>query len=134
MRRAFVVAAFSSLFVVLLAPTVWAQDELDCSDFETQDAAQLVLDQDATDPNLLDEDGDGIACEEIDEAGGGGGDGNGQEAQGGRGNSDDEPRGGVESGLGGTAGSIPFMLLGAGAVIAAVLGGAVGAHRARSTR
>jgi hypothetical protein len=45
------------------APT--AGDTLNCSDFSTQAEAQAVLDRDRSDPNGLDGDGDGIACESL---------------------------------------------------------------------
>lgn len=37
-------------------------DDLDCEDFATQEEAQAVLDDDASDPNNLDPNLDGIAC------------------------------------------------------------------------
>jgi hypothetical protein len=37
-------------------------DDLDCEDFETQEEAQAVLDEDPTDPNNLDPNRDGTAC------------------------------------------------------------------------
>jgi hypothetical protein len=37
-------------------------DDLDCIDFDTQEAAQAVLDADPDDPMNLDPNGDGIAC------------------------------------------------------------------------
>src|SRR5918995_4043764 len=48
--------------------------DLDCADFPTQREAQVVLERDPSDPNGLDADNDGIACEEL-AGGGGGGDG-----------------------------------------------------------
>jgi micrococcal nuclease len=39
--------------------------DLDCSDFSTQDEAQRVLAQDPSDPNRLDGDQDGVACESL---------------------------------------------------------------------
>ncbi|MGH2772373.1 MAG: excalibur calcium-binding domain-containing protein [Actinomycetota bacterium] len=45
-----------------------AIDEFDCSDFQTQEEAQRVLDSDRTDPNQLDADDDGIACETLPRA------------------------------------------------------------------
>jgi hypothetical protein len=36
--------------------------DLDCEDFETQEEAQAVFDEDDSDPNNLDPNGDGIAC------------------------------------------------------------------------
>lgn len=73
---------------VAVATTFAAQDDeadLNCVDFETQEDAQAELDADATDPNGLDPNGDGIACallpsenddatsDDADESGGGGG-------------------------------------------------------------
>lgn len=37
--------------------------DMDCADFPTQAASQAVLSADRSDPNRLDADGDGIACE-----------------------------------------------------------------------
>ena len=37
--------------------------DLNCDDFDTQEEAQAVFDEDETDPNGLDADNDGIACE-----------------------------------------------------------------------
>lgn len=39
--------------------------DLDCSDFATQEEAQAVLHADPTDPNGLDSEADGIACEAL---------------------------------------------------------------------
>jgi len=36
-----------------------------CSDFSTQEEAQSVLDADSSDPNHLDGDSDGVACESL---------------------------------------------------------------------
>jgi hypothetical protein len=41
------------------------QDELDCSDFTYQEDAQDVYNADPSDPNMLDDDGDGVACETL---------------------------------------------------------------------
>jgi len=49
--------------------------DLDCADFATQQEAQAELERDLSDPNGLDADKDGIACEELAGNGGGGGDG-----------------------------------------------------------
>lgn len=46
-------------------PTDPPAQDLDCSDFATQEEAQAVLDQDPSDPHGLDADGDGIACESL---------------------------------------------------------------------
>jgi hypothetical protein len=42
-----------------------AQDVLNCSDFTYQEEAQAEYDIDPSDPNNLDADNDGIACEEL---------------------------------------------------------------------
>jgi hypothetical protein len=51
----------------VLAPVTPAQEgkDLDCADFQFQEDAQAVYDQDPSDPNGLDGDGDGIACEDL---------------------------------------------------------------------
>lgn len=46
------------------------EDQYDCASFGDQEAAQAELDLDRTDPNNLDPDGDGIACEDYDYGGG----------------------------------------------------------------
>jgi hypothetical protein len=75
--------------VMTMAPAVAAQGgDLNCSDFPSQSAAQAEYDSDPSDPNGLDRDDDGIACEG---AGGGGLDAS-------------APQGGVGTGAGGTAG------------------------------
>jgi Excalibur calcium-binding domain len=52
---------------LLPAPVAPAQQggDLDCADFQFQEDAQVVYDQDPSDPNGLDGDGDGVACEEL---------------------------------------------------------------------
>ncbi len=53
----------------MLTPAALAQDVLNCKeDFQFQEDAQAVFDQDPSDPNKLDEDrspDDGIACEAL---------------------------------------------------------------------
>jgi len=39
--------------------------DLDCKDFATQEEAQAVLNEDSSDPNGLDADNDGVACEAL---------------------------------------------------------------------
>lgn len=63
MRR--VIVAMSVLALMALAPMASAQDDLNCSDFSSQPEAQAVLDADPSDPNRLDGDNDGIACEDL---------------------------------------------------------------------
>lgn len=56
----------SVMIVLVLASVASAQTvELDCVDFATQREAQAVYDQDPSDPNVLDGDDDGEACETL---------------------------------------------------------------------
>ena len=80
MKKLFLLAALSMAAMLVLAPSAMAQEDLyDCSDFDTQEEAQAVFDQDPSDPYGLDEDDgadDGIACETLPSGGtGGAGDG-----------------------------------------------------------
>jgi hypothetical protein len=58
---------FASTFACLsiYAEKAAAQDVLNCSDFDTQEEAQAELNRDPSDPNNLDDDNDGIACEDL---------------------------------------------------------------------
>ncbi len=42
-------------------------NDLDCADFQDQEEAQAELERDPSDPNNLDADNDGIACEALDD-------------------------------------------------------------------
>jgi Excalibur calcium-binding domain len=102
-----------------LAGVAAAQDR-DCSDFQTQAEAQAVYNQDLRDPNGLDGDGDGKACEAL--------------PGGPLGSAEGYPSGAVETGAGGAADGSPELLVlsvAGSAVLAA--GGAVLARR-RSVR
>jgi hypothetical protein len=80
-------------------------EDKDCVDFTFQEDAQAVLDEDPSDPFQLDEDGDGIACEDLP--------------------SNADPAGGVATGGGGTAGVPgPPTAMPAGLVMLALLGAA----------
>ncbi|WP_233553806.1 thermonuclease family protein [Halococcus sp. IIIV-5B] len=46
-------------------PSGDASDPYDCSDFDSQEPAQQVLDSDSSDPSGLDADDDGVACESL---------------------------------------------------------------------
>ena len=65
MRRLLYLAL--SMTTVLTIATVSSVQaaELDCVDFATQEEAQAVYDQDPSDPNELDGDKDGVACEAL---------------------------------------------------------------------
>jgi hypothetical protein len=62
-RLTHVLIALVAAFV--FTPAVFAQQDLDCADFATQQAAQAVYNQDRSDPNGLDRDNDSIACEAL---------------------------------------------------------------------
>lgn len=47
-------------------PAMAQEDQYDCASFGSQESAQAELDRDASDPNNLDPDGNGVACEDYD--------------------------------------------------------------------
>lgn len=63
MRRLVYLAVLSMVFAVVTAAPAVAQGDLDCDDFASQAEAQQTLRQDPGDPNGLDGEGDGVACE-----------------------------------------------------------------------
>ena len=65
MKRLLYLAAVAMVVTLVLAPAAMAQQDLDCSDFATQEEAQAVFNQDTSDPNRLDADNDNIACETL---------------------------------------------------------------------
>jgi hypothetical protein len=108
--------------MVPLSGSAFAADR-DCSDFDTQQEAQAVYNQNTSDPHRLDRDGDGVACESLRS-----GAGNGDEANdnaGSAGQVSHAPTGGADTGGGSTAtGGDTAILAGGGAVLAALgLGG-----------
>jgi len=50
-------------------PALAQEDQYDCASFGSQESAQMELDRDPRDPNNLDPDGDGQACEDYDYGG-----------------------------------------------------------------
>lgn len=52
-------------FISVSSASAYGSNEYNCSDFSYQEEAQSVLDQDSSDPNRLDGDNDGIACESL---------------------------------------------------------------------
>lgn len=56
---------------------VQSQGDLNCADFGSQAEAQAEFDKDTSDPNGLDADNNGIACESLDGGSTGGGSGGG---------------------------------------------------------
>jgi hypothetical protein len=63
MRRSIVLLA-TAVVLALWATPAFAQDDQNCDDFESQAAAQAHLRQDPSDPDQLDRDNDGLACED----------------------------------------------------------------------
>ena len=63
-RRALLTSAIVCGALFAAAPMAIAQDK-DCGDFTYQEEAQAVFDAVPGDPNRLDADNDGIACEEL---------------------------------------------------------------------
>jgi hypothetical protein len=63
MRRSIVLLA-TTVVLALWATPAFAQDDQNCDDFESQAAAQAHLRQDPSDPDQLDRDNDGLACED----------------------------------------------------------------------
>ena len=61
MRKLLYLVALSMMALVLYAPAAMAQD-VDCPQL-TFEEAQAILAADPSDPNRLDADGDGIACD-----------------------------------------------------------------------
>jgi hypothetical protein len=72
-------AAMLAMVVAAAAVPAVAQEELDCGSFATQAEAQSAFDADPTDPNNLDADDDGFACEDFDYGTTGGGGGTGED-------------------------------------------------------
>src|SRR5215204_5566476 len=61
--------AFTFTYISFYADKAAAQTDLNCSSFATQEEAQAVLNSDPSDPNNLDGDNDGSACEELPSGG-----------------------------------------------------------------
>ncbi|WP_080872838.1 excalibur calcium-binding domain-containing protein [Oceanobacillus timonensis] len=59
------VALLSVLLMFGTAQSVFAADNLNCEDFDTQQEAQEHYDADPSDPDRLDNDNDGIPCENL---------------------------------------------------------------------
>ena len=53
-------------------PALAQEDQYDCASFGSQESAQAELERDLSDPNNLDPDADGQACDDYDYGGGGG--------------------------------------------------------------
>ena len=121
-RRNAAAGVVAAGMLVLFAGPASAAIDLDCADFATQADAQAVLVANPSDPNSLDEDDDGQACEDF--------------TYGTSGQVATPPAGGVATGDGSTAdpdaGVLPFVVGGVGLTAAGAA--AVAARRnARGT-
>nr|MBA2277293.1 excalibur calcium-binding domain-containing protein [Chloroflexia bacterium] len=65
MLRSLIVLIVAAVAAVAVAVPVGARQALDCADFAGQREAQVTLNADHSDPENLDGDGDGIACEDF---------------------------------------------------------------------
>jgi hypothetical protein len=66
MKRLLYLATLGLVASMILASPVLAQtSDVDCADYATQEQAQAVYNADPSDPNGLDADDDGIACETL---------------------------------------------------------------------
>jgi hypothetical protein len=61
--------AFTFTYISFYADKAAAQTDLNCSSFATQEEAQAVLNSNPSDPNNLDGDDDGSACEDLPSGG-----------------------------------------------------------------
>lgn len=114
MRKPLLVIAGTMLALGVTTPAYAA--DTDCSDYATQEAAQAVLNADMSDPNGLDADNDGKACESLP-SGGSAADSQAADPQ-----VAETPQGGSNSGSGSTSGIENAGLIGTGGL--ALLGGA----------
>ena len=141
------VALMTAGSIGLLASPALAQErDRDCPDFPSQAAAQRHLQSQPSDPDRLDADNDGIACEthfgggsRIEEDENNDDENNNDETNNNNdddddNNDDDTPNGGVAAGAGGTAGPASAVLPATGALAGTVLIGAgVAAARRRTS-
>lgn len=115
--------------VILLASPAQANHGINCDDFDSRSQAQAYYDRDTSDPEGLDRDNDGLACETfvyppVDDRDVNTPDTDTDRTAGG--SSTGTPSGGVEAGAGGTATAAAATSPGMpGAPAAAVAGGAL---------
>jgi Excalibur calcium-binding domain len=121
-KRSLAVLALVAGMSGTMAGPAWAV-ERDCADFASQAEAQAALESDPTDPEMLDANHDGVACEEYPYGSGGtaGSSAGGQVTT--------PPAGGVATGDGSSADTdvLPFVVGGLG--LAAAGGAAFAARR-----
>lgn len=66
MKRLLLLLAALAMALFVASPVAFAQEDLNCENFVSQPEAQATLDADPSDPNNLDADDDGVACENFD--------------------------------------------------------------------
>ena len=117
-RRLFVLPTLALGATCLLASPAHADQGLNCPDFDSQAEAQEFYDDDPSDPEGLDSDNDGTACETTSYSSSGSASGDGS-------SDDSTPTGGVAAGAGGLsrAASVP-VLPATGAALGTLLIGA----------
>ena len=124
------VAVLATGSIAFFASPAQASHGLNCDDFSSRAQAQAYFDRHPGDPEGLDRDNDGQACEtypyanrDTSDSDDGTSDGSGTGANGGSGST--TPRGGVAAGAGGMAGGASFPALpAAGAGLGVLLAGA----------
>jgi len=69
-KKYLIVSLFLSIaLAVLISQASYAYNDLNCSDFSTQEEAQDEYESEYGDPNYLDGDDDGVACESLPSGG-----------------------------------------------------------------
>lgn len=125
-RSALAVVVMAGSLTMLSAPA-YADHGLNCPDFDTQAEAQAYLEERPSDPEGLDRDNDGIACETHFGGGSAGGDDDQDDDNGNEDENEDgsstTPSGGVAAGAGGMADS-SALLPATGALLGTALLGA----------
>ena len=143
-RSTITTGALAAVLVFPMSGTALAQD-LDCSDFATQAEAQATFGADPSDPNGLDADNDGIACEDGTSDGSTpapspespnteDGDGAAATTGGGDDQVEQQPSGGVEAGDGSASESADLGFVVGGVALTAAAGAAYAARRTARNR
>lgn len=122
------ILATAGSFSMAATATALTQDDLNCSDFATQEEAQAEYQSDTSDPHGLDRDKDGIACEDRPSGGIGDDDstdsgGTDDPNAGGENQVEEVPQGAVDTGDGSTANNDVIVYLAAGGLALVSVGG-----------
>lgn len=123
-RSTLAVAVMAGSLTMLSAPA-YAAHGVNCDEFDTQGEAQDYFEENGPgDPEGLDSDDDGVACETLPAGGGGGGGGGNNENDEDEGGTTTTPSGGVAAGAGGMADPASALLPATGALLGTALLGA----------